>query len=142
MDAPDMVTSRFMALTACTRQLATFCLEAADYDFSAATRLYIQDVARIQFQDRPPTVEEQEKELATGSSVGMVIGLVGGVTALGMADSLFVPVGRRLFLREGCVVGGWIHDVGVDCVGDSVVDGWRRVVRHVERSTQATSSGA
>lgn len=89
---PDSKISRFMALTGCDLQRATFCLEAANFDIQAATGMYSRDVARQEFQNQPPSQEEQHRVLETGPSLMAIAGIVSGVAALGYVDGFFLQV--------------------------------------------------
>ena len=89
---PDRRTSRFMSLTGCDERHARFCLEATGFDFQRAAHVYRRDVMGVSFRERPPSREEQEKQLYPGCSLARVVGIVGGLTALGMIDGLLAQV--------------------------------------------------
>ena len=93
---PDRRTSRFMSLTGCNESQARFCLEATGFDFQKATDVYRQDVLRISFRERPPSREEQEKQLDTGCSLARVAGVVAGFAFLISMDGLLVYVSTDL----------------------------------------------
>ena len=95
---PDRRTSRFMSLTGCNESQARFCLEATGFDFQKATDVYRQDVLRISFRERPPSREEQEKQLDTGCSLARVAGVVAGFAFLISMDGLLVYVSTDLYV--------------------------------------------